>query len=200
MTIRTAGAMRQRELIGAVVAIAASAVLGLAGGAIWNVIAPRAVLLEVSAGTAQVVNAETRAFIGADGWFCIIAAVAGLLTGIVGYRLGISRRGIVARTSVTAGLIIGAVVGGYLMLWLGQQIGQSAYQHQLADAAVGTTFNASLVLGAKSALAFWPLFTSLVIVLGEIGGGHRGPEPAVDDGTGPVPSMWTGQRDDSGSP
>jgi hypothetical protein len=192
--------MRQRELIGPVIAIAASAVLGLAAGAIWNVVAPRAVLQEVSAGTAQVVNAETRAFIGADGWFCIIAAVAGLLTGIVGYRLGISRRGNAARTSVAAGLIIGAVIGGYLMLWLGQQIGQSAYQHQLGYAAVGTTFNASLVLGAKSALAFWPLFTSLVIVLGEIGGGHRGPEPALGDGMGPVPSMWTGQRDDSGAP
>jgi hypothetical protein len=192
--------MRQRELIGPVIAIAASAVLGLAAGAIWNVVAPRAVLQEVSAGTAQVVDAETRAFIAADGWFCIIAAVAGLLTGIVGYRLGIFRRGNTGRTSVTAGLIIGAVVGSYLMLWLGQRIGQAAYQHQLGYAAVGTTFSSSLVLGAKSALAFWPLFTSLVIVLGEIGGGHRGPEPDQGDSMGPVPSMWTGQRDDSGAP
>ena len=192
--------MRQRELIGPVVAIAASAVLGLVAGAIWNVVAPRAILQEVSAGTAQVVNAETRAFIGADGWFCVIAAVAGLLTGIVGYQLGISRRGTVTRTAVTVGLIIGAVAGSYLMLWLGQQIGQSAYQHQLADAAVGTTFHSSLVLGSKSALAFWPLLTSLVIVLGEVGGGRRGPQPGQGDGMGPVPSMWTGQRDDSGAP
>jgi hypothetical protein len=192
--------MRQRKLIGPVVAIAASAVLGLVAGVIWNVVAPRAVLLEVSAGAAQVVNAETRAFIGADGWFCVIAAIAGLLTGIVGYRLGIARRGGAGRTAVAVGLIIGSVAGGYLMLWLGQQIGQSGYQHQLADAAVGTTFNSSLELGAKSALAFWPLLTSLVIVLGEMGGGHRGPEPGRGDGTGPVPSMWTGRRDDSGAP
>ena len=193
--------MRQRELIGPVVAIAASAVLGLAAGAIWNVIAPRVVLQEVSAGTAQVVSAETRAFIGADGWFCVIATVAGLLTGIIGYRLGIARRGNAGRAAVTIGLIIGAVAGSYLMLWLGQRIGQSAYQHQLAGAAVGTTFNSSLVLGAKSALAFWPLFTSLVIVVGEVLGGNRGPEPGRDDGgMGPMPSMWTGQRDDSGAP
>ena len=132
--------MRQRELIGPVVAIATSAVLGLVAGAIWNAVAPRAVLQEVSAGAAQVVNAETRAFIGADGWFCVIAAVAGLLTGVVGYRLGIARRDNVTRITVTAGLIIGAVVGGYLMLWIGQQLGQASYQHQLADAAVGTTF------------------------------------------------------------
>jgi hypothetical protein len=192
--------MRQRELIGAVVGIAASAVLGLVAGVIWNVVAPRAVLQEVSAGAAQVVNVETRAFIGADGWFCVISGVAGLLTGIVGYRLGIARRGNGTRIAVTAGLIIGAVAGGYLMLWLGQHLGQSTYQHQLADATVGTTFSSSLVLGAKSALAFWPLLTSLVIVLGEVGGGHRGREPGRGDGTGPVPSMWTDQRDGSGAP
>jgi hypothetical protein len=192
--------MRQRELIGPVVAIATSAVLGLVAGAIWNAVAPRAVLQEVSAGTAQVVNAETRAFIGADGWFCVIAAVAGLITGLVGYRLGVARRDNVTRITVTAGLIIGAVAGGYLMLWIGQQIGQSAYQHQLTDAAVGTTFNSSLALGAKSALAFWPLLTSIIIVLGEIGGNQRGSTAGHGEGPSPIPSMWTGQRDDGGAP
>ena len=73
--------MRQRALTGLVVSLAATAVLGLVAGLIWNAVAPRTVLQEVSAGAAQVVNAETRAFIGADGWFCVIAAVAGLLTG-----------------------------------------------------------------------------------------------------------------------
>ena len=48
--------------------------------------APRATLQEISAGTAQLMNAETRAFIGADVWFCGIAVVAGLLTGILGFR------------------------------------------------------------------------------------------------------------------
>ena len=78
------------------------------------------------------------------------------------------------------------------MLWLGREIGQSAYQHQLAHGRkAGTTFNASLTLGAKSALAFWPLFTSLVIVLAEIGR-HREPEAAgAGAGTDPMSSMWT---------
>jgi hypothetical protein len=161
--------MRQRALIGLVVALAASAVLGLAGGLAWSEIAPRAALQEISAGTAEVMNAETRAFIGADGWFCVIAAVAGLLTGVIGYRIGIARRDGLTRVAVTIGLIAGAVAGSYVMLWLGQQIGLGTYQHHLADAAVGVTFNASLVLGAKSALAFWPLLTSIVIVVAEVG-------------------------------
>jgi hypothetical protein len=161
--------MRQRALIGLVAALAGSALLGLAGGLAWSEIAPRVALQEISAGTAEVVNAETRAFIGADGWFCVIAAVAGLLTGVIGYRIGIARRDGVTRVGVTIGLIAGAVAGSYVMLWLGQQIGLGTYQHHLADAAVGATFNASLVLGAKSALVFWPLLTSIVIVVAEVG-------------------------------
>jgi hypothetical protein len=53
------------------------------------------------------------------------------------------------------------------MQWLGGQIGLSTFNHDLADSANGTLFNASLGLGAKSALAFWPLFTSIVILVAE---------------------------------
>jgi hypothetical protein len=171
--------MRQRALIGLVVALAASALLGLAGGLAWGEIAPRATLQEISAGTAEVVNAETRAFIGADGWFCLIAGVAGLLTGVIGYWFGIARRNGLTRVAVTIGLIAGAVAGSYLMLWVGEQTGLGAYQHELAKAAAGTRFNASLALGAKSALVFWPLLTSIVIVVAEVGRSRdQGPELA----------------------
>ena len=50
-------------------ALGGSAALGLIGGLIWGEVAPRAMLQEISAGTAQLMNAETRAFIGADAWF-----------------------------------------------------------------------------------------------------------------------------------
>jgi hypothetical protein len=194
--------MRQRALIGLVAALAASAALGLVTGLIWHEVAPRVALLEVSAGTAQVVSAETRAFMGADSWFCLLGAVAGLVTGVAGYALGIARRPVPTRVAVTVGLIAGGVAGGYVMLWLGQQLGQSAYQGQLAHAATGTTFNAALVLGAKSALAFWPMVTALVIVLAEVGGRKEAsgpPEPAGEPpGPGPASSMWTGPHDPGG--
>jgi len=172
--------MRQRAaVIGLVVALAGSALLGLAGGLAWSEIAPRAALQEISGGAAEVVNAETRAFIGADGWFCVIAAVLGLLTGVIGYQVGIARRDGVTRVAVTVGLIVGAVAGSFVMLWLGQQIGLGSYQQHLAHAAAGTTFNASLALGAKSALVFWPLLTSIVIVVAEVGHGREAQEAAV---------------------
>jgi hypothetical protein len=175
LTQRETPAPARAAVAGLLVAVAVSVLLGLLGGLIWHAVAPRPLLQQISAGTAEVVNPETRAFVAADGWFCLIGAVVGLLTGIVGYRVGIVRRGFATRAAVAAGLILGAVAGGYAMLWLGQEIGFSAYQHELANAATGATYTASLTLGAKSALAFWPLLTSVVIVLAELGGSQSGP-------------------------
>lgn len=148
-------------------AVGGSAALGLLGGLIWGEVAPRAMLQEISAGTAELMNAETRAFIGADAWFAGIAAAAGLLTGVIGFRFGVSRRDGGARAAVAAGLILGGVAGALVMLWLGQQIGLSAYDHDLAASANGTVFASSLTLGATSVLTFWPMLTAIVILIAE---------------------------------
>jgi hypothetical protein len=156
------------------VTLGGSAVLGLLCGLIWGEVAPRALLQEVGAGTAEVVNAETTAFIAADAWFCAIAAAAGLITGVLGYwfllapRDGArSQRGV--RAATTLGLILGALAGALVMLWLGERIGLSGYDHHLATSPNGTFFSASLSLGAKSALVFWPMFTAIVILIAEWG-------------------------------
>ena len=149
--------------------LAGSAVLGLIGGLIWGEFAPRALYQEVGAGTAELVNVETRAFFGADVWFCAIAVVAGLLTGILGYRFAVAPRDGAARAAATAALVVGALVGGLLMLWLGERIGLSAYNKDLASSPDGAYFSHSLDLGAKSALAFWPLCTAIVLLIAEWG-------------------------------
>jgi hypothetical protein len=164
-------------VIGFAAALIASAVLGLPAGLIWGEAAPRALLQEIGTGTAEVVNAETSAFIGADAWFCGIAAVAGLIIGLLGYRFLIAPRAGGARAAAATGLILGGVVGVLVMLWLGEQIGLSAYQHTLASSPNGTMFSASLSLGAKSAIVFWPMLTAIVILIIEWGG-HRTAEPA----------------------
>lgn len=148
-------------------ALLGSALLGLLGGLIWGEVAPRPLLQQIGTGTAELVSAETRAFITADAWFCGIAALAGLLTGIVGYRLGVARRAGTARAAVAAALICGAVAGSLTMLWLGGQIGLAAYNHNLAHSPAGTLYPASLALGAKSALALWPMFTAIVLAVAE---------------------------------
>jgi len=149
--------------------VAGSALLGLLGGWIWGEVAPRAMLQEISTGTAELMNAETRAYIGADAWFCGIAVVAGLVTGIIGYRFCISRYYGGTRAVIAAGLILGGIAGAFVMLWLGEQIGLSAYNQHLASSADGTVFASSLTLGARSALAFWPMFTAIAVLVGEWG-------------------------------
>ena len=158
-------------------ALAGSAVLGVAAGIIWAAVAPRALLQEVGHGEAQVVNAETTAFIAADAWFCLITAVGGAITGVVGYRLLVRRAGWPA----AAGLVLGAVAAALLALWTGENIGLGSYNHLLATSPDGTLFHSSLTLGAKSALVFWPGLTSIVVLVTEYGG--RRPEaPDVEMG------------------
>ncbi len=150
-------------------ALTGSAVLGLLGGLIWEQVAPRAVLQEIGTGTAELVSAETRAYITADAWFCGIAIIAGLLTGLLGYRFGVSARTGGSRALVVAALIIGALAGALLMLWLGEQLGRSGYEQSLASSAKGTLFPDTLALGAKSALTFWPMATAIVLLVAEWG-------------------------------
>ena len=180
---RRAGGPDAGAVLWVVALLAGSVVLGLIGGVIWGEFAPRPVLQEVSAGTAEVINAETRAFFGADVWFCCIAAVAGLLTGVLGYRLAVAPRSGLTRAANAAALIAGALLGGLTMMWLGERFGLSGYHHQLATSATGTVFAGSLALGAKSALAIWPLLTSVVLVIAE-----WGVRPAADRAAGQEPA------------
>src|SRR6266516_458981 len=52
------------------------ALLGVPGGLAWAEIAPRAAVVITGRGVAQVVSPETKAFIAADGWFCIVGVLA----------------------------------------------------------------------------------------------------------------------------
>jgi hypothetical protein len=146
----------------------------VAAGLIWAAVAPRALLQEVGHGEAQLVNAESAAFIVADAWFCLIAVIGGAVTGIVGYRLLVRRAGWTA----AAGLVLGTVAASLLMLWTGENIGLGTYHHLLAASPDGAFFRASLALSAKSALAFWPGLTCLIILLAEYGGRR----PASEEG------------------
>jgi hypothetical protein len=165
-----------------VVALAGSAVLGLVAGLIWAAVAPRALLQEIGAGEAELVNVETHAYIVADAWFCLIAAVGGVVTGTLGYRYLIRRTGWTA----AAGLILGALAAALLALWIGENIGLGTYNHLLATSRTGAFFHSSLALGAKSALAFWPLFTCIIIVLVHSGARQPAAEPDPD-----ASGMWT---------
>ena len=144
--------------------LAATAVLGIPAGYIWALVAPRALARVVSHGAADVVNAETTAFIVADAWFVLIAALGGLLTGILGYLYLVRRRGAPA----AVGLILGGLGATTLMWWIGDNYGHASFKHALLTKPTGTYLHASLSLGSKSALVFWPLFAALAIAVPEL--------------------------------
>lgn len=177
----------RRTVAWVIAAPVACAALGLLGGLIWGEAAPRAMLQEIGAGTAVLTNSETRAFFGADVWFCAIAVIAGLLTGVLGYRFAVARRDGPARAAVAGALIVGALAGALVMLWLGEQIGLSAYHQHLASSPDGTVFSASLALGSKSALALWPLFTAIVLLVAEWGAPPPSSHRARSRGCGCAP-------------
>ena len=152
-----------RTALALLIPLAATAVIGIPAGYIWALLAPRALAQVVSRGAASVVNPETTAFIAADAWFVLIAAVGGLLTGIAGYLLLVRRWGAPA----ALGLILGGLAAAVLMLWIGDNYGHAAFQHRLLTDRPGTYLHAALSLGSKGALAFWPMVVALVIVIPE---------------------------------
>jgi hypothetical protein len=184
------GGPTKRRLAAFSAALAGSAVIGIAAGLIWAAVAPRALLQEVGQGEAQLVNAETNAFIVADAWFCVIVAVGGLITGVLGYRILVRRAGWTA----ALGLVLGALAAALLALWVGENMGLGTYNHLLASSHAGVFFRSSLALGAKSVLAFWPLLTSIVILLAEAAarGSSKTLASVVRPGDPDAPGGWTG--------
>jgi len=96
-------------------------------------------------------------------------------------RLCVQPRVLVRRSGwvATAGLVLGAVAAALVAVWVGEHVGLGTYNHMLAFSPVGTFFRASLALGAKSSLAFWPLLTSAAILLAE-SGARRANQAATD--------------------
>ena len=138
---------------------AASAALGLLTGLLWSAVAPRALLIVQSPGVAYVANAETRAFITADAWFCLLTALGGLICGLAGYLLAVRSHGAAA----LAGLVLGGVAASVLAMWVGQQQGLAGFHARLAVSHAGTRLREPLALGGHGALAFWPLFAALLV-------------------------------------
>jgi hypothetical protein len=158
-------------------------------GLIWLAVAPTPLMQEIAPGAAQLVNAESTAYIVADAWFAALTALGGLITGVLGWRLLVRRAG----PAAVAGLILGAGAAALIAMWTGDNAGLGSYHQLLATSAVNSYFHGSLALGAKSALSFWALCTSGVILVAESGGRRA----MKEEGTS---GMWTGEPPAAHSP
>ena len=144
--------------VGVSLAIAAgTALVGVAAGYVWSQAAPRALLVIVSPGAADLVQTETAAFITADLTFCLIGLAGGVVSGTLGYLLGVRRYGPLAMIGVLAGALAAAL----LARWVGQQYGATSFHHLLATLPVGGHLLDTLTLRATGAIACWPFAAGL---------------------------------------
>jgi hypothetical protein len=134
-----------------------TALLGVAAGFAWAVAAPRALAVVVSRGSADVVNPETNAFIAADGWFTLLTAIGGVISGLLGYLFAVRRYGPFAMAAV----LVGGLPAALIAMWIGQESGNAAFNHALQVGQPGVLVHAPLSLGGIGALAFWSMFACL---------------------------------------
>jgi hypothetical protein len=137
--------------------IAGTALLGVAAGFGWAAIAPRALVVVIGRGSADVVNPESSAFIAADGWFVLLTAAGGLVSGLAGYLLAVRRAG----PPAMAGVLAGGLAASLIAQWIGQRSGVAAFNHSLAVAQSGTLLHEPLMLGGLGSLMFWPIVAGL---------------------------------------
>jgi hypothetical protein len=151
--------------------VIAIAVAGMACGFLWAAVAPRVAVSVTGHGLAEVVNPETKAFIAADGWFCVISAAAGLLAGVAGYLAAVRRND----GAATLALIVGGLAASLAQWWVGKQVGLASFRSALLIRHAGTVLHAPLALRAHGAVVIWPLTTALVVGLAELLAGRRHP-------------------------
>jgi hypothetical protein len=143
------------SLVAAVGALVGSVLIGVLGGLIWNAVAPKAVYVVVSHGSADVVNAETSAFITADFWFCLIGVIGGLIIGVASYPLAVRKYGPVPMLAVLAG----SIIAGLAARWVGQDLGLAQFNDKLLTSHLGAVLHAPPVLGAVPSVIVWPAIT-----------------------------------------
>jgi hypothetical protein len=132
--------------------------LGVAAGFIWAAVAPRALLVVVGRGSADVVNPETTAFIAQDAWFVLLCVIGGAISGLLGYLFAVRRHGV----SAMAGVLAGAVAAALIARWIEeQQSGAAAFNHLLGISRPGVFLRAPVAVSGVGALAFWPLAAGL---------------------------------------
>ena len=150
---RPAGTLRRCLTV-----VASTLLLGVAAGFLWAAVAPRPYLVMTGPGTAEVVNAESSAFIGGDGWYCVICLAGGIISGLAGYLLAVRGH----HPAGMAVVLLSGLLAGLITLEIGQHAGLATYHHLLGTLPAGAHLRASLSLGARSGIALWPLAAGLM--------------------------------------
>ncbi len=141
----------------AAVVIGCLIVLGALCGVLWSVVVTPAQITRLPNGIAMNETALSAQF-GADGWYAVIAVVAGLLAGVA---LSWWRSRDALWTA--AWLVLGAVVAAVVMAVTGHLLGPPDPRHALLATKVGSKVPESLSLGVHPLTPFGPYLKQTVM-------------------------------------
>ena len=157
-------------------AAVATVLVGAPAGLIWAATANRTPLVVVAAGAADFVNAEGESAVSTDAHFIIVAAIAGVLCGLLAVVL-VPRAGLPIVLGLAAGGLAAAVVA-----WrAGHLVDYDSFVHALRTLPTGRHLLAPIDLKAKAGLVAWPLFAVVTYLIGHglvLGADAGEPRPA----------------------
>lgn len=146
------------DVVAALLTIAVTVLAGAPVGLLWAAVAPK-VAVVIDAGNASLVRPMSDEFIAGDAYFLFAVALAGLVGGLLAWRLGRAHG-----PAVVVALTLGGVGAAYVAMVVGQLVGAEA-----VDLAVASTrqevVELTLRLRAREALVGWPV-ASLLAYLG----------------------------------
>lgn len=149
----------QRRLVAAAVAVGAMALVGALAGVLWWTLAPRPDVT-VTAEGATVPYPVSETTFASEGYFALIVAAAGLVSGYTAYalqyRLAGTFRGADVRLFFLFCLVAGALLGSVVAWRVGVLLDADGFQRAREAAQPGDVITAGLRLHALSALLTWP--------------------------------------------
>ena len=145
-----------------VIAVVLVAMLGAPVGLIWAAVAPK-VLVEPTPEGLSLVAPDAKTFVGADGWFFVIALLTGLVCGVVAWRLGRRRQ-----LGTALGLSVGSLAAAIIAWRVGHLVDVPRLSSLLQALPGKPTIDPTLDVRAKGVLLAWPVgaVSAFVVLLG----------------------------------
>lgn len=175
------GVLRHPLVRDALVVLVWFAGAALIGSLVWWQLTPLAEFTRGEAG-AQMGEGQLGRQVAADGWYFLIAAVGGLLSGIA--LLSWRRRDPLVMVLLVT---LGGLAAGWLMLRIGLWLGPPDPETVLSQVKVGDTAPVQLEPRARGVQFVWPI-AALLGAIGVIWGLDDHPHDLAKDGSGTTQS------------